>query len=113
MSIGTAIGAGVGVAVGIIGLALMIWFVWRRHHKAKETRAQLSQPQHMTAADDVSHGRGIKLGNSTEMPTYEHHVREMQSHGLSEAHQQQAWAIPAFYRPQELSGSYPQKRSNE
>lgn len=58
----------------------------------------------MTAADGVRYGQGIKSGNSNEMATYEHHVGEIQGHGLSEA--------PAIYRPHELSGSYPLKGGN-
>lgn len=59
----------------------------------------------MTAAGGVGYGHGVKSGGSNEMATYEHHVGEIQGHGLSEA--------PAIYRPHELSGSYPLKGSNK
>lgn len=94
------------MAVGVIGLALLTWLVWRRRYrKAKAERAQLSQSQQIN-------GGGIKLGNSTEMPTYEHHVREMQDREPAEIAQGPGREAPVLYRPQELSGSYPPERSD-
>ncbi|KAG8169409.1 hypothetical protein KVR01_000154 [Diaporthe batatas] len=104
VDIGTAIGAAVGVAAGLIGLAIVVWCAWRRRYrKAKAARAQLSQSQRMTGAGYGYHQSGIKSGNATEMPTYEHHVREMQVHEPPHASQQQAQEALS-YRPHELSG---------
>lgn len=104
------------MAVGVIGLALIIWFLLRRrrYRKAKSAREEptQSQPQHMTGICVACHQSGIKLGDYIEMPTYEHHVREMQGRGPFQTAQQEAQEIPAYYRPHELSGSYPRDRND-